>query len=122
MVSFIIRQLVLFCHMSAVYNAAFHPYHVLDRCTAHDVGISGISLTVISMEITQMSLTIHISSVQHTVSLLSALHSRVFNLVGYMYFYNTYSIISLNPYFYSNCSNKHILIVHFYKVSFNMIV
>ena len=89
MVSFIIRQVVLFCHMFAVYNAAFHPYHVLDRCTAHDVGISGISLRAIFMEITQMSLTVHISSVQHTVSLFSPVHSRVFNLSGYMYFYNT---------------------------------
>lgn len=75
MVSFIIRQLVLFCHMFVVYNVAFHPYHVLDRCTAHDVGISGTSLRSISVEITQMSLTVHISSVQHTVSLFSAVYS-----------------------------------------------
>lgn len=58
--SFIIRQLVLFCRMFAVCNAAFHPYHVLDRCTAHDVGIDGISLRAIFMEVTQMSLTVHI--------------------------------------------------------------
>lgn len=60
MVSFIIRQLVLFCHMFAVYNAAFHLYNVLDRCTACDVGISGISLRAVSMVITQMSLTVHV--------------------------------------------------------------
>jgi len=40
-----------------------------------------------------------------------------------MYFCNTLSIISLNPYFDSNFNNKHILIVYFfYKVSFNAIV
>lgn len=87
--SFIIRQLVLFCHTFAVCNAAFHPYHVLDRCTAHDVGIDEISLRAIFMKVTQMSLTVHICSVYNSVSLVSVVDSRVFNLLGYMYFYNT---------------------------------
>lgn len=59
-------QLALFCQMLAAYNAILHPYHVLDRCTVHDVGISGISIRGISVEITQMSLTVHISSVQNS--------------------------------------------------------
>lgn len=75
MVSFIIRHLVLFCHMFAVYNAAFHPYHILDRCTADDVGISGIPPTAISMEITQMSPTVTFLQ-YNTVSLFSAVCSR----------------------------------------------
>lgn len=60
MASLTITQLVLFSQ--TFYNAAFHPYHALDRCTAHDAGISAISMTGISMEITHLSLTIHITS------------------------------------------------------------
>lgn len=75
MVSFIIRHLVLFCHMFAVYNAAFHPYHILDRCTAHNVGISGIPLRAISMEVTHMSLTVTFLQ-YNTVPLFSAVCSR----------------------------------------------
>lgn len=59
-------QLALFCHMLAACNSIFHPYHVLGRCTVHDVGNSGISIRGISVEITQTSLTVHISSVQHS--------------------------------------------------------
>lgn len=87
MASLTITQLVLFSQ--TFYNAAFHPYHALDRCTAHDAGISAISMTGISMEITHLSLTIHISSLQRTVSLLSAAHCRIFNLLGNVHCYNT---------------------------------
>lgn len=123
--SFEIAWLVLPSHswfslpMFTFCKAAFHPHHILDRCTARDAGISVILITGISMEITQTSLTIHMSSLQHTVSLLSVVRCRIFNLLGNGHFYNTNYNIPLN--FYDNFYNKNVLKAIFF-LSFSTIL